>query len=374
MLHIPPSNRGPIGGTIMMMMVGSQQRKTMSLPPPPSLFLVISSLWLLLMWCPPSPVTVVTAFTAVSTRTTTIARTTNHRHHQYHESPGGVLVNSPRTTARTTAGTTTTTRLFMGWGPDPIWTSAVVQANEMACRNGHSILLRLTVPIETAASFFTPGQYVQVMMTTAGIIENNKPAFMAICSAPDPENATFEFLIKKTDTNTWLTGLAVGATIQVSQVLGTGYGVKENLEGFKYDFPTQNIILVAAGSGIAPIASAIESGLLGTAGIGSSRTCTLYYGERTAGDLCFVDRYEYWQNSCGVTVVPVLSQPNDDNDPAANSYTGRQGYVQTALEEDGIPIPRNTGALLCGMKGMTESVKSLLLSAGVFEGRILFNV
>jgi NAD(P)H-flavin reductase len=355
----------------MMMMVGSQQRKTMSIPPP-SLFLVISSL-LLLMWCPPSPVTVVTAFTAVSRTSTTIARTTKpYHHHQYHESLGGVLVTSPRTTARTTPRrSTTTTQLFMGWGPDPIWTSAVVQANEMACRNGHSILLRLTVPIETAASFVTPGQYVQVMMTTAGIIENNKPAFMAICSAPDQENAIFDFLIKKTDTNTWLTGLAVGATLQISQVLGTGYGVKENLEGFKYDFPTQNLILVAAGSGLAPIASAIESGLLGTAGIGSSRTCTLYYGERTADDLCFVDRYEYWQNSCGVTVVPVLSQPNDDN-PAA-SYTGRQGYVQTALEEDGIPIPRNTGALLCGMKGMTESVKSLLLSAGVFEGRILFN-
>jgi NAD(P)H-flavin reductase len=353
---------------MMMMMFGSQQRKTMSIPPP-SLFLVISSLWLLLL-CPPiSPVTVVTAFTAVSTSTT---RTTPYHHQYYHheQSPGGVLVTAPTTTATRTRTRPTTTRLFMGWGPDPIWSNTVVQSNEMACRNGRSILLRLSVPPDTAASFVTPGQYVQVM------IENNneiKPAFLAICSAPnnDQENASFDFLIKKTDTNTWLTGLAVGATLQVSQVLGMGYSVKENLEGFKYDFPTQNIILVAAGSGIAPIASAIESGLLGTT-TASSRTCTLYYGERNIDDLCFVDRYDYWQNSCGVKVVPVLSQPSNDNDPAAQ-YTGRQGYVQTALEEDGIPIPRNTGALLCGMKGMTESVKSLLLSKGVFEGRILFN-
>ena len=47
--------------------------------------------------------------------------------------------------------------------------------------------------------------------------------------------------------------------------------------------------------------------------------------------------------------------------------------MQTALEEDGIAIPRNSAALLCGMKGMTEAVSELLKAAGVFEGRILFN-
>ena len=62
----------------------------------------------------------------------------------------------------------------------------------------------------------------------------------------------------------------------------------------------------------------------------------------------------------------MLSQP-----PA--SWRGRSGYVQNALEEDGVPIPRNSGALLCGMKGMAESVKDILLKADVFEGRILTN-
>lgn len=249
-------------------------------------------------------------------------------------------------------------RLSMGWGPDPIWAPAMVESNESACANGRSILMTLSVPPETAASFETPGQYVQVQSSAT-----DKPAFLAIASAPDQENAKFEFLIKKTDSNTWLTDLSAGSKVDVSQVLGNGYAVQENLEGFKYDFPTQNVILAAAGSGIAPIASAIESGILAA---GESRTCTLYYGERTAADLCFIDRYPRWMDSYGIQVVPVLSQPD-------GSYTGRQGYVQTAMEEDGIPVPRNSGALVCGMKGMTESVKDLLLSAGVFEGRILFN-
>jgi hypothetical protein len=47
-------------------------------------------------------------------------------------------------------------------------------------------------------------------------------------------------------------------------------------------------------------------------------------------------------------------------------------YVSlSTIEEDGLLIPRNTGALMCGMKGMADAVKDLLSKAGVFEGRIL---
>jgi NAD(P)H-flavin reductase len=343
---------------MQLLLVGTQRRTTML----PSVMVIVVVGLLLSLLTSPSLVAV-NAFTAVQT-------TTRQQHH-----PAVLLTTTWTTRTTTTARAITTTpvttkttktRLYMGWGPDPIWSPAVVVSNVPACPNGRSILLRLSVPSETAASFTTPGQYVQVKTNTDDTI---KPAFLAICSAPDPENAYFDFLIKKTDANAWLTSLAAGdvpTTLQISQVLGKGYAVQENLEGFKYDFPTQNIILAAAGSGLAPLASAIESGQLGTGGPDSSRTCTLYYGERTVDDLCFVDRFAYWQQSCGVTVVPVLSQPD-------SFYTGRQGYVQTALAEDGIPIPRNSGALLCGMKGMTESVKNLLINAGVFEGRILFN-
>jgi sulfite reductase alpha subunit-like flavoprotein len=33
-------------------------------------------------------------------------------------------------------------------------------------------------------------------------------------------------------------------------------------QGYKYDFPVQNIVLLATGTGIAPIRAAIESGAL----------------------------------------------------------------------------------------------------------------
>lgn len=71
--------------------------------------------------------------------------------------------------------------------------------------------------------------------------------------------------------------------------MGSGFPMKENIEGFKYDFPTQNVLLFAAGSGIAPIRSAIESGQLGIATGGTGgRTARLYYGVRSIDDVPYV--------------------------------------------------------------------------------------
>jgi NAD(P)H-flavin reductase len=48
----------------------------------------------------------------------------------------------------------------------------------------------------------------------------------------------------------------------MSPVMGKGFSIKDEFEGYKYDFPVQNIVLVATGTGIAPIRAAIESGML----------------------------------------------------------------------------------------------------------------
>jgi NAD(P)H-flavin reductase len=222
----------------------------------------------------------------------------------------------------------------MGWGPDPIWSSATVASNEAACASGKSCYIKIQVNAETYAQFQVPGQYVQLRLNEG----MEKPLFLAMACAPgvpDENNSkggTLEFLVKKTESNSWLTEIGAGAKVQMSQVLGNGYKVKENFDGYKYDFPTQNIVLCAAGSGIAPIKSALESTswLMGDSGaISGSRTATLYYGERTEADLCFTDSFETWEQEYGVVVVPVLSQPTSEDDGH------RTGYVQNALEEDG---------------------------------------
>lgn len=249
----------------------------------------------------------------------------------------------------------------MGWGPEPIWTPATVKSKTNACNSGRSVLFTVDVLPDTAAEYKIPGQYVQLRLN-----DDTKPLFLAIASAPDAENPSFEFLVKKTEGNEWFTDMDAGGSVEISQVLGNGFPMEDNLEGFKYDFPTQNVLLFAAGSGLAPIKAAIESGQLNIQPEAGGRSCRLYYGERAEDDLCCVDKFPAWE-AAGYEIVPVLSQPDE------SKWNGRSGYIQNALEEDGIPIPRNSGALLCGQKGMAESVKGLLLKAGVFDGRVLTN-
>jgi len=263
--------------------------------------------------------------------------------------------------------------LFMGWGPDPIWGDVTVLTNEVASKSCVSVSIK--VNSETVEGYTVPGQYCQVKFSTS---EDEKPLFLAVASPPslndskdtdtdtDDEEDEFEFLIKKTDNNSWITEAKPGTVLQCSQVMGGGFPIKEHFDGFAYDFPTQNILMFAAGSGIAPIRSAIESGMLNISPPGKGgRTARLYYGVRSMEDMPYKDLFGRWEMA-GVEVVPVLSDPSDE-------YQGRSGYVQNALEEDGVSIPRNSGALMCGMKGMAEGVKDILSQAGVFEGRILTN-
>jgi len=257
-----------------------------------------------------------------------------------------------------------------GWGPDPIWETCTILSSTPASKQ--CVEIKVQVPGTQAQEYSVPGQYVQ--MRVAGD-DTAKPIFLAIASPPlkesdkenVPESVEFEFLIKRTDTNGWIFDAAAGSKVDVSQVLGKGFPVQDNFEGFKYDFPTQNVMLFACGTGIAPIRAAIESGQLKISQPGKGgRTARLYYGVRTPEDMSYANKFAEWE-AHGFEIVPVVSQPE------GTGWTGRTGYVQTALEEDGVPIPRNSGALLCGQKGMVDSVKSLLTSAGTFEGRILTN-
>lgn len=258
-------------------------------------------------------------------------------------------------------------KLFMGWGPDPIWTTAKVSSSTSCSPSNNFIQVTVDVDPEVLEGYKVAGQYVQLKEDDS---EDAKPLFLAIASPPadaDSETSSdskMEFLIKCTDNNGWITSAADGKEVQISQVLGGGFPMEENFEGFKYDFPCQNVLLFANGSGIAPLRAAIESSQLGVGEGG--RSARLYYGVSSPADMPYADKFKEWETK-GVEVVPVVSRPEECD------WNGRSGYVQNALEEDGVPIPRNTGALLCGVKGMAESVKDLLSKAGVLEGRVLTN-
>jgi ferredoxin-NADP reductase len=238
-----------------------------------------------------------------------------------------------------------------GWGPDPVWTPNKVVSISDAAEG--LVAVTIAPPPGVADSFTSGGQYVQIREVGA-----EKAGFFAIASSPTADG-DFEFLIKDTPPSDWspgtgwLTGASAGLELEMSQVLGGGFPVADKL-----DDSVEDVLLFAAGSGISPIRSVIESRVL------DGRNVHLYYGARTPAHLAYADKFDAWSAS-GVKVTPVVSQP------AGTDWDGATGYVQEAAKADGVPA--GCGILMCGMKGMAEGVKALASESGVAEDRVLTN-
>jgi CDP-4-dehydro-6-deoxyglucose reductase len=85
------------------------------------------------------------------------------------------------------------------------------------------------------------------------------------------------------------------------------------------------IILVAGGTGFAPLKGLIEHALY----IGIQRPMQLYWGAKNRAGLYMNALAEQWATAHGITYTPVLSEP-----AAADHWTGRTGLVHEAVMTD----------------------------------------
>lgn len=236
----------------------------------------------------------------------------------------------------------------MGWGDDIVFGESTILSNKPACGGGlRSITVEATGDIFDA--YNTAGQYIQIKQD---LEPETKAGFYAIASPPKPGSKQAELLIKKTDSNVWFCEAVAGDVVPTSPAMGKGF----NFDAI--DDSIDTVLLVAAGTGIAPIRAAIESGAL------KGKDVTLHYGARRQATMPYDRLFETWEKEFGVKVVPTLSQ---------GGTKSRQGYVQKSIEYDGVSSPSTTAALLCGMKDMTEAVKAVLAEQGVPEEKVLMN-
>jgi len=254
--------------------------------------------------------------------------------------------------------------LAMSTQQETPWNIVTVVENTVECEDHHYIVVRVGVTKGKGSlcdAYRVPGMYVQIRENI-----DTKPAFLAL-SGPPNISGYFEFLVQKTESTAWLCEMPLGGLVEVSPVAGRGFPMDRlNLDGPEEKKPL-DLILFATGSGIAPIRAAIESNLNGLS-LPQRRSCTLYYGCRYPERMPYRDRFTFWTED-GVQVIPVISQP----DKTSQEWAGRVGYVQHALEKDGIPHPAQTGVLLCGLKGMVQDVKKYCIEQGVPEDRLLLN-
>ncbi len=105
------------------------------------------------------------------------------------------------------------------------------------------------------------------------------------------------------------------------------------------------IILLASGTGFAPIKSIVEHALFK----GIQRPMTLYWGGRKRSDLYMNALAEAWQRDHGISYVPVLSEA-----PAEDHWSGRTGFVHRAVMAD-YPDLSGHQVYACGAPAMVEA-------------------
>jgi CDP-4-dehydro-6-deoxyglucose reductase, E3 len=126
------------------------------------------------------------------------------------------------------------------------------------------------------------------------------------------------------------------------------------------DTADRHLVLLATGTGVAPMRAMLAELSDPAAGHGQPRSITLYWGARHSQDL-----YRHPQTpaalGCSVESVLVLSRPPQD-------WTGARGHVQDVLLAQS---PRLEQALVyaCGSESMIHEARRCLLAAGLAPER-----
>lgn len=224
-----------------------------------------------------------------------------------------------------------------------------------------AVALGFAVPEDLADAYrFLPGQYLTLRADIAGE-EVRRP--YSICTTP--HSGTLGVGIKHVDGGRFsghaLSRLKVGDTIDVMTPQGR----------FVYaggeDDPRQDILLLAAGSGITPILSIAETAL--AHGHPDSRV-TLVYGNRSTGSIMFRDRVEDLKDRYldRLRVLHVMSREPRD----VALLNGRVDDAKiSALVEAGLITPAAlSAAFLCGPDSMMTACRDALITAGMDAARI----
>jgi Na+-transporting NADH:ubiquinone oxidoreductase subunit F len=216
------------------------------------------------------------------------------------------------------------------------------------------VVLQLLDPDEMS---FTAGQYIQFLLP--GTERAAQPVYRAysITSAPSsPGRLTLVF------------GKVPGGACSsyVFQRLRVGDAVTVNgpLGDFHLHDSDNDILLVAGGSGMAPVRSI----LLDMAQNRSARTATFFFAARAMSDLFYhVELRALAKDLPGFRFVPVLSHPGPDD-----AWDGQKGGIAAALGRLLPPLLHHE-AYLCGSPGMIDACINALTARGLREERIFYD-
>lgn len=206
-------------------------------------------------------------------------------------------------------------------------------------------VVRVVLRLPPSSDFqFIPGQYIDVI----GPGGMRRSYSLANANAA---SKLFELHIRAVEdgamSNYWFNQAKVNDLLRLNGPLGTF---------FLRDVASLDLILLATGTGIAPVKAILE-GLPDVPTEQAPRSITVLWGGRNPSDLYFnvsilpgAQRY-----------VPVLSRSNED-------WPGARGYVQNVLLTLQ-PELSKAAVYACGSDAMIHSAKKILTEAGLPERR-----
>ena len=205
---------------------------------------------------------------------------------------------------------------------------------------GDVIILSLKLPTNERLQFL-PGQYIEFLL------KDGKRRAFSIANAPHSD----EFVtvhIRRVDGGAFTAhvfdAMKEKEILRFQGPMGTFFLREES---------TKPIILVAGGTGFAPIKAIIEHALQHKI----SRPMVLYWGAQNRSGLYLPELPPSWP----ITYVPVLS-----NASATDKWTGRTGFVHHAVLADH-PTLAKFQIYACGSPGMIDSARADFIDAGLPE-------
>ena len=238
--------------------------------------------------------------------------------------------------------------------------NAIIKSTEMLTTDIMKVTIETEKEVEHSA---LPGMWAE--LSIEGL---DRPRSYSFASAPKNENPKeFTFFIRKTPGGKfteWLFDDKRDASQCVT--LNGPFG------SFYLREKATPIVCIAGGSGLAPIKSILEGGVLDQ----SKRDVVFLFGARTQDDLYCIKELESikenWNKDYKFDFIPVLSTEPEDSD-----WKGGRGFVTDYFEKN--IVKKNNMDIsdwqgyLCGPPPMVEAAITLLEKLGIKSDEIFFD-
>lgn len=235
-----------------------------------------------------------------------------------------------------------------------IETSADIKLRQFPCRvttceklNDDVIRLILELP-KTERLQFLAGQYIDILM------KDDKRRSFSLANAPH-EDQKLELHIRYYEGGLFseyaFKDLKDKALLRIEGPLGQ----------FTLQESNRPIIMIAGGTGFAPVKSLVEHSLE----IKDHRPIHIYWGARTETDLYFNDVVKQWANNhAHIEYIPVLSEVEQ-----LKNWKGKTGFVHEAVLEDYTDLSGHD-IYACGPPPMINAVVESFPKQGLNRDRL----